>query len=93
MNKYFAKKYNQDAYTMSLKLLDLQHFHFFAVLDGHGVVGKEIVATVEQRLKQIMEQELEETLVFAPDERLNLHKEFPATKDFKQAINNAFDKT
>lgn len=47
MNKYFAKKYNQDAYTMSLKLLDLQHFHFFAVLDGHGVVGKEIVATVE----------------------------------------------
>ena len=93
MNKYFTKKNNQDSYILSTGLLDLSHCHFFAVLDGHGVVGKEIVSTVESRLKQLIESELEETLVFSPDERLNLHKEYPDKKDFKKSIYNAFDKT
>lgn len=59
MNTYFPKKQNQDAYICAPQVMDHPHCHFFAVLDGHGAVGKEITATVENRLAQLVDSELE----------------------------------
>jgi hypothetical protein len=40
-------------------LLDLPHVHFFAVVDGHGVNGREISLKVKKRLRQLVENEME----------------------------------
>ena len=91
MNVYFPKKQNQDAYVIARQVIDQPHCHFFAVLDGHGAVGKEITATVENRLAQLVDGELERLLVFEAEVRLNLRKEYPAARDVKKALTGAFD--
>lgn len=42
MNKHYKKKANQDQYICETNLMDLNHLHFFAVIDGHGIYGREI---------------------------------------------------
>jgi serine/threonine protein phosphatase PrpC len=76
INKYYKKTENQDAYLIETSLLDLKHCHFFAVVDGHGVNGREISLKVKKRLRILLENEMEEILLFG-EERLDLIKVYP----------------
>lgn len=76
INKHYKKTENQDSFITETNLLDLKHCHFFAVVDGHGVNGREISLKVKKRLRLILEVELEQVLIFDGDmsERLDLTK-------------------
>ena len=60
------------------------------MIDGHGIYGREIALKVSQRLKTLVESEMEKTILFG-EERLDLHKQYPKQQEFEKAINKAFD--
>lgn len=90
MNKHYKKTENQDQYIVETCLLDLSHCHFFAVVDGHGINGREISLKVKKRLRQLVENELEHVMQFG-EIRFDLKKEYPYQRLFEQVINKAFD--
>jgi serine/threonine protein phosphatase PrpC len=90
-NKHYRKTENQDAYITETQLLDLKHCHFFAVVDGHGINGKEIANKVQKRLRTLLENEMEEELIFGED-RIDLSKTYPRHSEVEKAINITFDK-
>lgn len=55
------------------------------------MVGKEVTTTVENRLGALVDQEFEQILFFDAEDRLNLNKQYPSSKDIKKILNLAFD--
>jgi len=41
-----SSKVNQDIFIIKTKILGLEHCHFFAVCDGHGNNGTQIIKTI-----------------------------------------------
>ena len=68
----------------------MPHCHFFAVVDGHGTNGLEISLKVKKRLRQLVENEMEQALLFG-EVRFDLKKQYPPQKEFEKALNKAFD--
>lgn len=82
---------NQDAFVVESTLLDLNHCHMYAVIDGHGLAGYETANKIEKRLPFHMKEELRQALIIV-ENPLNLAKQYPKDKVIEKAIRSAFEK-
>lgn len=58
---------NQDAFVVESTVLDLNHCHLYAVIDGHGIAGFETANKIEKRLPYHVNEELRQALVIVED--------------------------
>ena len=72
-------------------VMDLNHCHMYAVIDGHGLAGYETAQKIEQRLPFHMKEELRQHLIIVED-ALVLQKQYPKDAIIKKAIKSAFAK-